>query len=204
MRETADTFLRRLRHARSRAATATSDFDLNTGIDLPPGRKLRPASVLISFQEIDGVWRLWLTRRSPKLKNHPGQIAFPGGKQDPGDVNAIDTALREAEEELGLPPSAVEILGALPAHETVTGFRVTPVLARVREAFTPRPHDGEVAEAFHVPASHVLDPAQFRVEGRVWNGMTRHYYTVPFGPYYIWGATARILRGLADAAHDAP
>jgi hypothetical protein len=89
----------------------------------------------------------------------------------------------------------VEILGRLPSHETVTGFTVTPVLARLAP-FRPIPEPGEVEEVFLVPAAHVLEPGNYAVEGRRWRGSRRHYYAVPWGPYYIWGATARILRGL--------
>ncbi|SMY07171.1 CoA pyrophosphatase [Flavimaricola marinus] len=176
----------------------SSDFDLNPGLILPEGRKLRPAGVLCALQQgRDGV-DVILTKRSARLKHHPGQIAFPGGKQDPGDADPIAAALREADEEIGLHPDRVEVLGTLPTHETVTSFVVTPVIGFVREPFDERAEAGEVAEIFRVPLSHVTNPANFRVEGRRWQGRKRYYYTVPFGPYYIWGATARMLRALAE------
>ncbi|MBE0552694.1 MAG: CoA pyrophosphatase [Rhodobacteraceae bacterium] len=183
----------RLRDALARPGGESSDFDLNPGIQLPPGRVLRPAAVLIA------VWgdRVILTKRSSHLKHHPGQIAFPGGKQDAGDPTPEAAALREAHEEIGLPPGLVEIWGRLPAHETVTGFSVTPILGHIRDDFAPMPEAGEVDEVFTVPLAHVLNPARFVVERRRWLGQWRSYYTVPYGPYYIWGATARILRGLA-------
>jgi len=184
--------------ALTRASSGSSDFDLNPEIKLPEGRKLRSAGVLVAFIMQDGVPHVILTKRASHLKHHPGQIAFPGGKQDEGDADVIAAALREADEEVGLSPSAVEVLGTLPAHETVTGFTVTPVLARVTGAFVPVPEPGEVDEVFFVPLSHVANPANFSVQGRRWRGARRYYFTVPFGPYYIWGATARILRGLAD------
>lgn len=177
---------------------ASSDFDLNPDFRLPEGRKLRPAGVLAAFVLQDGVPHVILTKRSSALKHHPGQIAFPGGKQDEGDADVVAAALREAQEEVGLDPAQVEVLGTLPTHETVTSFLVTPVLARVTGDFTPRPEPGEVAEVFTVPLAHVCDPARFSVQSRRWRGMRRSYYTVPYGPYYIWGATARILRGLAE------
>lgn len=179
-------------------SSASSDFDLNPGIALPPNRKLRPAGVLIALSAEQGAPQVLLTKRSSALKHHPGQIAFPGGKQDEGDTDVIAAALREAEEEVGLPRTAVEVLGTLPSHETVTSFMVTPVLARITTPFTPVPEPGEVDEIFQVPLSHVTDPARFSVQSRRWRGHRRSYYTVPFGPYYIWGATARILRGLAE------
>jgi len=177
---------------------SSSDFDLNPEVVLPPDRKLRNAGVLCAIEmDLRGP-RIILTKRSARLKHHPGQIAFPGGKQEEADADPVAAALREAEEEIGLPRGQVEVLGTLSAHETVTGFMVTPVIGIVRETFVDRPEAGEVDEVFRVPLSHVTDPARFRVEGRRWRGSIRHYYTVPYGPYYIWGATARILRTLAE------
>jgi 8-oxo-dGTP pyrophosphatase MutT (NUDIX family) len=184
----------RLRAALRRPAGESSDYDLNPGIVLPEGRSLRDAAVLVA------VWQgsVLLTKRASGLKHHPGQIAFPGGKVDAGDDGAAGAALREAWEEVGLAPGNVTVLGALPAHETVTGYRVTPVLGLVRDAFDAIPQESEVAEAFWVPLAHVMAPANFAIEQREWRGVWRRYYAVPYGPYYIWGATARILRGLAD------
>jgi 8-oxo-dGTP pyrophosphatase MutT (NUDIX family) len=155
---------------------------------------LRPAAVLVA------IWqdRLILTKRASHLKHHPGQIAFPGGKVDATDANAEATALREAHEEIGLRSEMVTILGRLPPHETVTGFSMVPILAQVSGDFRAIPEPGEVDEVFSVPFSHVLNKDNFRIEQRLWRGEWRRYFTVPYGPYYIWGATARILRGLAD------
>jgi 8-oxo-dGTP pyrophosphatase MutT (NUDIX family) len=184
--------------ALSRDGLASSDFDLNRDVTLPEGRKLRPAGVLVPIQMINGVAQVILTKRSSHLKHHPGQIAFPGGKQDENDADVTAAALREAHEEIGLPVKNVRVLGTLAPHETVTSFLVTPVIGLIETPFEIRPEPGEVEEVFHVPLSHVTDPARFAVEGRRWRGVRRHYYIVPFGPYYIWGATARILRGLAE------
>ena len=156
---------------------------------------MRAAAVLVAVTK-DG--RLILTKRASHLAHHPGQIAFPGGKVDAGDASAEAAALREAWEEIGLPQAGVAVLGRLSSHETVTGFQITPVLGVVRRAFVPVAEAGEVDEVFSVPLAHVLNPARYRIERRRWRGVWRRYYAVPYGPYYIWGATARILRGLAD------
>lgn len=186
----------RLRRAAG-TGVPTSDFDLSPDLR-PEGRALRGAAVLVALDDTPHGMRLYLTKRASHLKHHPGQIAFPGGKIDPDDADAPAAALREAHEEIGLPADRVEVLGQLPPHETVTGFSVTPVLGRITRPFTPVPEAGEVEEVFTVPFAHVVDPANYNVESRFFRGVRRQYFTVPYGPYYIWGATARILRALAD------
>lgn len=190
--------LAQITRALGRAGRPSSDFDLNPETVLPAGRKLRPAGVLAAITPTPTGLHLILTKRSSALKHHPGQIAFPGGKQDGSDADVTAAALREAHEEIGLPPSQVEILGHLPAHETVTGFMVTPVIGYVQRPFSIVPEPGEVDEVFTVPLSHVLDASKYIIEGRRWRGTRRFYYAVPFGPYYIWGATARMLRAWTD------
>jgi 8-oxo-dGTP pyrophosphatase MutT (NUDIX family) len=187
----------RLRAALARHSSESSDFDLNPGT-LPPGRSLRAAAVLVPIWLQDGAARVILTKRASGLKHHPGQIAFPGGKIDDCDDGPEGAALREAWEEIGLPPDGVQILGRLPAHETITAYTVTPILGLVRAAFDPILQRDEVEEVFSVPLAHVLNPANFAIEQREWRGVWRRYYAAPYGPYYIWGATARILRGLAE------
>ncbi len=175
----------------------SSDFDLNPQFR-PEGAPLRPAAVLIAV-ELAETPLLYLTKRASSLKHHPGQIAFPGGKLDPEDGdNPVAAALREAHEEIGLPPANVEILGRMPAHETITSFSVTPVLGIIHTPFNPVAEPGEVDEVFCVPLSHVLDRANYGQEYRLWRGQRRGFYVVPYGPYYIWGATARMLRFLAE------
>jgi 8-oxo-dGTP pyrophosphatase MutT (NUDIX family) len=128
---TAPDQIARLRAALSLPGAGSSDFDLSPGAKPLAGRKLRPAGVLMPFVETRTGLELILTKRSSALKHHPGQIAFPGGKRDALDTDIVATALREADEEIGLNPAKVEVLGQLPAHETVTGFTVTPVLGLV-------------------------------------------------------------------------
>lgn len=183
--------------ALARPGRASSDFELD---QMPPpseGRHLRPAAVLIALQDGPEGLSLYLTKRSAQLRHHPGQIALPGGKVERNDPSPVFTALREANEEIGLAPEALDVLGTMEPHETVTGFLVTPVIARIEQPFCARPEPGEVEEVFTVPFSHVADLAHYRIEKRRWRGSWRHYYVVPWGPYYIWGATARILHSLA-------
>ncbi|GLQ35381.1 coenzyme A pyrophosphatase [Amylibacter marinus] len=193
-----------LRHALAPAnkTQATSDFDLNPNLR-PSGVQWRAASVLVGLQNYQGRWHVVLTKRSSALRHHPGQIAFPGGKIDAEDADSISAAKREAYEEINLPYHSTEIVGLLPAHETVTGFSVTPVVALIDDGFTPTPEPSEVAEAFRVPLTHVLDFENYAIQNRSWQGITRQYYALPYGPYYIWGATARMLRQFSELLHEA-
>jgi 8-oxo-dGTP pyrophosphatase MutT (NUDIX family) len=188
----------KLRAALARPGPGSSDFDLNPDVVLPKGRKLRPAGVLVAVSLAGDKPTVILTKRSSALKHHPGQIAFAGGKQDDGDVDVTATALREAQEEIGLPVDLARVLGSLPEHETVTGFRVTPVVAVLERGFDVVPEPGEVEEVFQVPLAHLMNKDNYLIESRFWRGVRRYYFVVPFGPYYIWGATARMLRGLAE------
>ena len=185
----------RLTDALADSGGASSDFDLNKSFK-PVGLTQTPAAVLVAIRP--ALETVILTKRSARLKHYPGQIAFAGGKQDPTDATLTDAALREAHEEIGLPYGIVDVIGALPTHQTVTGYQMTPIVGLLTADYEPVPEAGEVSEVFEVPLAHLINPANYRIEGRHWRGQRREYYTVPFGPYYIWGATARILRGLAE------
>lgn len=175
----------------------SSDYDLNPTIKATlPERKLRPASVLIPLIERNDGWRVILTKRASHLKHHPGQVSFPGGKVEAGE-SGMTAALREAEEEIGLPRTSVDMIGSLAVHETVTNFTVTPFVGLVNE-FRPVIDIGEVEEVFEVPLDFLMAGENMIIQGRNWQGHRRQYYTIPYGPYYIWGATARIIKVLAD------
>ncbi len=192
----------RIARALVRPAAGSSDYDFDPGARPRTAPRLRPASVLVPLVERGAGLNVVLTRRAARLAHHPGQVAFPGGKQDDGDADAAAAALREAEEEIGLPPASVRLLGALDPHETVTHFLVTPFVGLVTRPFQPRPDRAEVDEVFEVPLGFLLDPANLQVHRRRWNGQWRRYYAIPYGPHYVWGATARILKALADRLGD--
>lgn len=159
---------------------------------------LKPAAVLLPLQYWQDDWHVLLTLRSSMLRHHPGQIALPGGKVDADDATPLAAALREAHEEIGLHPDDVSVLGSLPKHETVTSFNVSPFVGVLPDGFEPIPEAGEVEEVFRTPLSHVLDVEKYSIQSRRWQNIDRQFFTVPFGPYYIWGATARMLRLFAD------
>lgn len=164
------------------------------GLRQPPAKA---AAVLVAVHWQDGEWRILLTRRTPHLRSHAGQISFPGGRIEPEDASARVAALREAEEEVGLPPAMVRVVAELPHYDTVTGYRVTPVLALLQGAFQPQPSPQEVAEVFSLPLALALDTAAYERHPYVRDGVAGHYYALRYGDYFIWGATAAMLRRLA-------
>ena len=179
--------------------SCSSDFDLNPDMDLDQKFNFLEASVLIPILTFKKDLEILLTKRSNNLKNHPGQIAFPGGKKDQIDSSPIETALRETQEEIGLNPKNVEIIASLPSHKTATGFVIKPYLGLINEPFSEILRQGEVDEIFTVPYEYILNEKNFSIQTRKWNGSQRSYYVVPYGPYYVWGATARILLNLSRA-----
>lgn len=176
-----------------------SDWDLNPEFlaDMAVMEPPQPAAVLVPIV-VRADLTLLLTERTATLKTHAGQIAFPGGRVDDGDETPIATALREAEEEIGLDPTLVEPLGFLDSYRTGTGFLVRPVVALVRPAFSLRLAESEVADAFEVPLAFLMDPANHKKDSREWRGRTRAYYAMAYGERYIWGATAGMLKNLYE------
>jgi 8-oxo-dGTP pyrophosphatase MutT (NUDIX family) len=160
-------------------------------------RPVRPAAVLIPVVDHPQPTVL-LTQRSAHLNDHAGQISFPGGKIDATDASPLDTALREAEEEIGLSRGFVDPIGYLDLYGTSFGFRILPTVARVRPGFELRINKSEVDDAFEVPLAFLMDPANHQVHSREFRAMERSYYAMPFAERYIWGATAGILRVLYE------
>lgn len=193
--------LQRLVHALAHSKpTQSSDHDLNPGLAVPSNAPIRyrAASVLIPVIKRKGGANVILTRRASDLRHHGGQVSFPGGKQDETDADALDAALREASEEIGLHRHQAEIIGAMAMHRTVTWFEVTPFVALVKTDFQAIADPTEVAEIFEVPLGFLLNRDNFQIHSRIWHGQKRSFYAIPYGPHYIWGATARILRAMAD------
>ena len=163
---------------------------------------LRPAAVLVPLVEHANGLTVLLTQRTDHLNHHAGQVSFPGGRVEADDRGPVDTALRETEEEIGLRRDQVEIAGYLDGYETGTGFHITPVVGFVRPGFTLKLDAFEVAEAFEVPLEFVFDPANHQRHRRMHNGRERRYFAMPYGDFYIWGATAAMLMNLYRRAHD--
>ncbi len=160
-------------------------------------RPIRPAAVLVPVVE-HAEPTVLLTQRAQHLPDHAGQVSFPGGKIDKEDDSPLASALREAEEEIGLDRSFVEPLGYLDLYMTTLGYRIVPVIARVKPGFALTLNESEVDAAFEVPLTFLMDQGNVQRQSRDWQGMTRHFYAITFGERYIWGVTAGILRNLHD------
>lgn len=160
-------------------------------------RPIRPAAVLVPVVDHTEPTVL-LTQRAQHLPDHPGQISFPGGKIDEQDASPLDSALREAEEEIGLDRSFVTPIGYLDVYMTTLGYRIVPTIARVEPGFMLTLNESEVDATFEVPLAFLMDQGNVQRHSRDWQGMTRHYYAISFGDRYIWGVTAGILRNLYD------
>jgi 8-oxo-dGTP pyrophosphatase MutT (NUDIX family) len=180
------------------AAGARGDLDLNPSMWERAGvAATKPAAVLIPVIERKAPTVLF-TIRTQELASHAGQVAFPGGKIDPGDESPVAAALREACEEIGLAASLIEPIGYLDLYLTFSGFRILPTVARVRPDFALTLNPREVTETFEVPLDFLMTPENHQRRSREWKGIEREYYAVPFGDRYIWGITAGIVRNLYD------
>lgn len=158
------------------------------------------AAVLVPLVQRETGLHLLLTRRTEHLRDHAGQISFPGGRVEPHDEGPVGTALRETEEEIGLARRFIDVIGQMPVYATVTAFQVTPVVALVEPGFTLNPDAQEVAEAFEVPLAFLMDPAHHQHHVFEFAGAERRFLSMPWrsagGDYFIWGATAAMLRNL--------
>jgi len=179
------------------AARPRGDHDLNPEF-FDPGMNLTPAAVLVPLVLREREPSVLLTQRTDHLRDHAGQISFPGGRLEKSDAHAEACALRETDEEIGLQPRHIELLGRLDVYLTRTGFEVTPVVGLVRPPFELALDSFEVASAFEVPLSFFLDPENRRLHSRVWQGRERHFYVYPYEEHFIWGATAGMLSNLAE------
>jgi len=200
---TVDEIVRRLRERSARLASGLavphlpvdSDFSLSGVVPRPTAFK--PAAVLVPLVAREAGVTVLLTQRTEDMPSHAGQISFPGGRAQPGDANATETALREAEEEVGLARRFVDVIGTCDLYRTGTGFEITPVVGIVAPGFTTRADPREVADVFEVPLDHFLDVRNHQIATRkVAEGRERPFYAMPYGDRYIWGATAGMLKNL--------
>jgi 8-oxo-dGTP pyrophosphatase MutT (NUDIX family) len=159
---------------------------------------LRPAAVLVPLITRKNGLTVMLTRRNEQLKNHAGQISFPGGSVDDNDRNPTHTALRETEEEIGLDPDCIKIIGSLDEYIVGTGYLVNPIIGSVKPPFKLIRQEDEVSEIFEVPLDYLIQPTNFERYSRYFNGKMRHHLAIKWKDYFIWGATAGILRNLSQ------
>ena len=157
---------------------------------------ISPAAVLVAVVDRPDPTVI-LTLRPETMRKHGGQVSFPGGRIDPGDAGPVEAALREAQEEIGLPPDRIEIVGIADPYRTITGFEVTPVIGIVPPGIALVPHPGEVAAVFEAPLRFLLDPAHQLVRTAEWRGRERHYYEIEYEGFRIWGATAAMIVNLS-------
>ncbi len=175
-----------------------SDFDLNPDYCEDLSVSPRAAAVLIAVINYEKGARVLLTRRPENMASHPGQVAFPGGKVEKSDDGIVAAALREANEEVGLDPSLVDIVGYLDTYQTGSGFRITPVVGLVPSTYQLELDKREVDEAFEVPLKFLMTVENHQKHNRCWQGKNRAYYAMPYGDKFIWGATAGMLKNFYD------
>jgi 8-oxo-dGTP pyrophosphatase MutT (NUDIX family) len=182
---------------------ARGDHQLAPGIERVEAGEHRPAAVLVPVVSREDEAMVLLTQRASHLRDHSGQIAFPGGKIDAGDPSPLETALREAEEEIGLARRLVQPLGYLDPYLSGTGFRILPVVAMVAPDYALTLNADEVDAAFEVPLGFLMSEANHQRHAKEWKGSLRQYYAMPYRDRYIWGVTAGILRNLYERLYAA-
>ena len=180
------------------APPTRTDYDLNPAFKPKAAPQLKQAAVLVGLTRSRTGLSVVLTTRTQDMPTHAGQISFPGGKLQASDTGPEAAALRESQEEVGLPPEAVTLFGRSPTYQTVTGYFVTPVVGLIDGVFEPRPDPREVADVFTTPISFLMNPANHERHERTWNGLSRAYYAMPYEGRYIWGATAGMLKALYE------
>lgn len=211
-----DTIAARLQAAATRKTSTVNSSPVTGDYDLAPelrrslshkagtgAKKLRHAAVLVPLIEHSSGMTVLLTQRTDHLADHAGQIAFPGGRVEKADKDIIDTALRETQEEVGIARQYIDVAGFLGDYETGTGFRVSPVVGFIQPGFEIKPDPYEVAGTFEVPLDFLMNPANHQLHKRTWNGVERQFYAMPYGDYYIWGATAGMIVSLYRTIHEA-
>lgn len=169
-----------------------------------PVAKPRIAAVLIGLLERENDYGVQLTLRPDTMAQHAGQIAFPGGRQDPEDATLLAAALREADEEIGLKAPQVQIIGRSDGYLTGTGFLIAPFVGLIEPGFKPDPHPEEVADVFETPLSFLMTPENHERHSAVWKGRKREYFAMPHNGRYIWGATAGMIRALYERLYAEP
>lgn len=174
------------------------DHNLNPDLGDTPGKRLTQAAVLVPLVDRPGGLTVLLTQRTSHLRDHAGQVSFPGGRLEPDDASHEAAALREAEEEVGLPADRVDLLGRLDLYITRTGFEVIPVVGIVNPPFPVRPDPFEVADVFEVPLRFLADPKNHQQHSRFYKGARRRFYAMPYEGRYIWGVTAGMLVNLSE------
>ncbi len=174
-----------------------TDYDLNPGWPAPAKQDVRKAAVLVGLVDRGDDYGVVLTLRPDTMPSHAGQVAFPGGRIEPGET-ALAAALREAYEEVGADPASVRVLGQSDPYLTGSGFAISPFVGVLPDSFVPVPHEREVAAVFETPLSFLMNPANHQRHEREFRGALRAYYAMPHNGRYIWGATAGMLKALYD------
>jgi 8-oxo-dGTP pyrophosphatase MutT (NUDIX family) len=169
---------------------------------LKEGVRVTDAAVLVPLVDRSGAIKVLFTQRTAHLSDHAGQISFPGGRVEAADAGREETALRETEEEIGLPRARIALIGRLPDYEIPSGFRITPVVGWIEPPFDLRPDPFEVAEIFEAPLGYFLDPGNYQRRQYHFRGRHRHYMAIPYEGRYIWGATAGMLYNLCRMLKD--